>query len=83
MARTSDPHSATAQFFINTNNNDFLNHKNKTTRGYGYAVFGEVIEGYSVIKKIEKSETGANGPFPKDAPLSTIEIKKITEIGEK
>lgn len=72
MARTSEPHSATSQFFINTKDNSFLDFKSKTREGYGYAVFGKVTKGMSVVKKIEKVKTNTN-----DAPLSPIIIEKI------
>jgi cyclophilin family peptidyl-prolyl cis-trans isomerase len=80
MARTNAPHSATNQFFINTANNAFLDHKDKSMRGWGYAVFGTVISGMDVMDRIEKVETGSGGPFSKDAPLSQVIILKMTEI---
>ena len=83
MARTNAPHSATNQFFINTANNDFLDHKDKSMRGWGYAVFGTVISGMDVMDRIEKVETGRGGPFSKDAPLSQVIILKVTEIKNK
>ncbi|TFH72411.1 peptidyl-prolyl cis-trans isomerase [Gammaproteobacteria bacterium LSUCC0112] len=58
MARTSDPHSASAQFFINVANNSFLNHKNKTSQGWGYAVFGKVTDGMDVVNRIKQCKTG-------------------------
>ena len=76
MARTSDPHSATAQFFINTSNNDFLDHKSKDAQGWGYTVFGKVVEGLDVIKKIEAVSTGTNGSFG-DVPVEDVVIEKI------
>lgn len=78
MARTSDPQSATAQFFINVVDNHFLNHRSKTSRGWGYAVFGKVIEGMDVVDKIRKEKTKSGGPFPKDVPQNTVEIKSVT-----
>jgi len=75
MARTSDPHSATAQFFINVADNDFLDHRGKSQRGWGYAVFGEVRSGLGVVDEISKVETGAVGPFPKDAPREPVVIE--------
>lgn len=78
MARTNDPHSATAQFFINVTDNPFLDHKSKTPRGWGYAVFGHVIKGMNVVDKIRNQQTGPNGPFPRDVPLKLILIKKAT-----
>ena len=74
MARTSDPHSATAQFFINVVDNNFLDHHSQTQRGWGYAVFGKVVEGMNVVDKIRKTRTGPGGPFRKDAPIETVEI---------
>jgi cyclophilin family peptidyl-prolyl cis-trans isomerase len=76
MARTADPHSATAQFFINVADNDFLDHRGKTRRGWGYAVFGEVISGLGVVDRIVAVETGQVGPFPKDAPLEPVVIER-------
>lgn len=76
MARTSDPHSATAQFFINVANNDFLDHRGKTQRGWGYTVFGEVRSGLGVVDEISQVETGQVGPFPKDAPRQPIVIER-------
>ena len=73
MARTGDPHSATAQFFINSVNNDFLNHKSKTQQGWGYVVFGKVISGMDVIDAISAVKTVTRGSF-RDVPAETIEI---------
>lgn len=73
MARTNDPNSATAQFFINVVDNDFLNYRAPTTQGYGYAVFGQVISGMDVVDKIRATPTGA-----KDRPLTTVTILKAT-----
>jgi cyclophilin family peptidyl-prolyl cis-trans isomerase len=81
MARTSEPHSATSQFFINVNNNDFLDHTAKTPRGWGYTVFGKVIKGMDTVNKIRKVETGPGGPFPKDAPRQPVVINGMTLIG--
>ena len=83
MARTSDPHSATAQFFINVTDNPFLNHSSKTPRGWGYAVFGHVIKGMNVVDKIRNQRTGPNGPFRSDVPLKMVIIHKVTVLGEK
>lgn len=74
MARTSDPHSASTQFFINLSNNDFLDHSGKTTQGWGYAVFGKVIEGMDVVDKMATIPTRGRGPFRSDVPTETIEI---------
>jgi peptidyl-prolyl cis-trans isomerase B (cyclophilin B) len=73
MARTSLIHSATAQFFINVVDNDFLNQKNKTPAGFGYAVFGEVVEGMDVVDKIRAVETGTFGPHS-DVPRQPVLI---------
>ena len=77
MARTSDPHSASAQFFINVNENQFLDHKNKSMRGWGYAVFGKVTSGMNVVNNIKSLKTGAKSPFSKDVPVKTVVIKNI------
>ena len=74
MARTSAPHSATSQFFINTVDNAFLNHSSKTLRGWGYAVFGKVTEGMDVVDKIRNVPTGAKGQFDKDCPQTDVVI---------
>ena len=76
MARTGDPHSATAQFFINTVNNDFLNHKSKTQQGWGYVVFGKVITGMDVVDAISAVKTVTRGGF-RDVPADTIEIRSV------
>lgn len=75
MARTQEPHSATAQFFINTENNDFLNFTAETVQGWGYAVFGQVVEGTEVVDKIENVET-ASRSFHDDVPNTPIVIEK-------
>ncbi len=80
MARTSDPHSATAQFFINVAANDFLDFREKTMRAWGYAVFGRVIKGMDVVKQIKGVATGPGGPFRKDAPQTPVIIKSATRI---
>jgi len=80
MARTMDPHSATAQFFINVKDNPFLDHTGKTPRGWGYAVFGKVVEGMDVVDKIRKVRTGPGGLFPKDVPQEPVVIEKMTII---
>ena len=74
MARTSDPHSASSQFFINVNDNKFLNYREPTVQGYGYTVFGKVVQGMDVVNKIAKTPTGAGGPFPKDVPATRVVI---------
>ncbi|MGD8812134.1 MAG: peptidylprolyl isomerase [Thioalkalispiraceae bacterium] len=80
MARTMDPHSATAQFFINVKDNDFLNHSNKTPRGWGYAVFGKVIKGMQTVDKIRQIPTGKGGPFPSDVPQIMVTIKSMSVV---
>jgi cyclophilin family peptidyl-prolyl cis-trans isomerase len=82
MARTMEPHSATAQFFINVADNDFLDHRDKTPRGWGYAVFGKVVEGMDVIDKIRKVRTGPGGVFPKDVPQTPVVIRKMTILND-
>jgi peptidyl-prolyl cis-trans isomerase B (cyclophilin B) len=74
MARTGDPHSATAQFFINTVNNDSLNHTSKTQQGWGYVVFGKVIKGMDVVDAISAAKTVTRGGY-RDIPAETIEIR--------
>lgn len=76
MARTPDIGSATSQFFINVVDNPFLDHKDETPEGYGYAVFGKVIEGEETVDKIRQAKTGAKGPFSKDCPVEDIVIEK-------
>ena len=75
MARTSDPHSATAQFFVNVADNAFLDHTAKSGSGWGYTVLGEVTSGMDVADKMVALPTGPKGPFAKDAPLEPIVIK--------
>jgi peptidyl-prolyl cis-trans isomerase B (cyclophilin B) len=82
MARTSNPNSATAQFFINYKNNDFLNFKSETPQGWGYAVFGKVVDGMDVVDAMAKIPTGAGGPMPSDVPQTPIVIHKATVVGE-
>lgn len=79
MARTNDPHSASAQFFINSNNNDFLNHTAPTAQGWGYAVFGKVVEGTEVVDQIEKVKTGNRG-FHQDVPVDDVVIQKASIV---
>jgi len=79
MARTGDPHSASAQFFVNTVNNDFLNHKSKTPQGWGYTVFGKVVEGMDVVDQIAKVRTGTRSGF-QDVPVEPVVIKKATAL---
>ena len=75
MARTSDPHSATAQFFINAGDNEFLNHKSETSSGWGYAVFGKVVAGNEVVDAIEQVKTGRKGGHD-DVPMDDVVIEK-------
>ncbi|MDO3384014.1 peptidylprolyl isomerase [Gilvimarinus algae] len=77
MARTNDPHSATAQFFINVKDNDFLNHSGKNAQGWGYCVFGKVTEGMDVVEKIKAVDTGSKG-FHQDVPRESVLIEKVT-----
>jgi cyclophilin family peptidyl-prolyl cis-trans isomerase len=75
MARTNDPHSATAQWFVNVSDNAFLDHTAPSGNGWGYAVFGKVVRGMDVVEKMKAQKTGAAGPFAKDAPVEPILIK--------
>jgi peptidyl-prolyl cis-trans isomerase B (cyclophilin B) len=79
MARTSDPHSASAQFFINTVDNDFLDFRAENAQGWGYAVFGRVVDGTDVVDAIEKVRTGRKG-FHDDVPLEDVRIEKAVEV---
>ncbi|VVE50210.1 cyclophilin [Pandoraea morbifera] len=79
MARTNDPHSATAQFFINVNDNDFLNHSSPTPQGWGYAVFGKVIEGQEIVDQIKVVQTGSKG-FHQDVPVEDVIIEKAVIV---
>ena len=79
MARTSAPHSASAQFFINGTDNDFLNFKSESAQGWGYAVFGKVVAGSEVVDAIEKVKTGRKG-FHDDVPLEDVVITKAVEV---
>jgi peptidyl-prolyl cis-trans isomerase B (cyclophilin B) len=79
MARTADPNSASAQFFINTVNNDSLNHRGKTPQGWGYAVFGKVVEGMDVVDQITKVRTGNRGGH-QNVPVEAVVIKKATAL---
>ncbi len=83
MARTSNPHSATAQFFINVADNAFLNFREASSAGYGYAVFGKVTQGMEVVMRIARTPTGPGGPFPKDVPQQPVMIESITLISDK
>lgn len=79
MARTGDPHSASAQFFINTQDNDFLNFREKSQQGWGYAVFGEVSEGMDVVNKIKQVPTATAGPH-QNVPVEPVIIKKALRL---
>ncbi len=80
MARTSDPHSATAQFFINVKDNDFLDHRAPTPQGWGYTVFGQVVDGMAVVDKIRQIPTGTGGPGGRfsDVPTTPVIIESVT-----
>ena len=82
MARTSDPNSATTQFFINVADNKFLNFRAATPQGYGYTVFGKVVDGMDVVRKIAALPTGAGGPFPKDVPNERVTIKTASLVSK-
>jgi len=77
MARTGDPHSATAQFFVNVADNASLDHQAKTQQGWGYTVFGTVVSGMDVVDQIRGVATGSQGPFAKDAPLEPVVITSV------
>lgn len=79
MARTNDPHSATAQFFINVSDNDFLDFKAPSGSGWGYCVFGEVVEGMDVVDKIKSVKTGNKG-FHQDVPVEDVIIEKAEAV---
>lgn len=81
MARTNDPHSASSQFFINVKDNDFLNFRSETPDGWGYCVFGEVVEGMDVVDKIRKVKTGNHG-YHQDVPVEHVVIESVTEVAE-
>jgi peptidyl-prolyl cis-trans isomerase A (cyclophilin A)/peptidyl-prolyl cis-trans isomerase B (cyclophilin B) len=80
MARTADPNSATAQFFINVADNKFLNFRSPDPQGIGYTAFGKVVAGMDVVQKIAKTPTGAGGPFPKDVPKEPVVIKSAAVV---
>jgi peptidyl-prolyl cis-trans isomerase B (cyclophilin B) len=81
MARTNEPHSASSQFFINVNDNDFLNYTAPNAQGWGYAVFGAVSDGMDVVNAIRKVKTGSSG-FHQDVPTEDVLIEKATVIAE-
>jgi peptidyl-prolyl cis-trans isomerase B (cyclophilin B) len=80
MARTGDPHSATAQFFINLADNDFLNHRAPSGQGWGYCVFGRVVDGMDVVDKIKGVKTGNRGSH-QDVPVEDVVIEKTEVVG--
>jgi peptidyl-prolyl cis-trans isomerase B (cyclophilin B) len=75
MARTSEPHSASSQFFINVKDNDFLNHTAPSSQGWGYCVFGKVVEGQDIVDKIKRVKTGSRGGHA-DVPVGDVVIEK-------
>ncbi|MCC6611110.1 MAG: peptidyl-prolyl cis-trans isomerase [Burkholderiales bacterium] len=79
MARTGEPHSATAQFFINVADNAFLNHTAPTPQGWGYCVFGRVVDGMDVIERIKGVRTGSSG-FHKDVPVEDVVIQRVEDV---
>jgi peptidyl-prolyl cis-trans isomerase B (cyclophilin B) len=79
MARTSEPHSATCQFFVNLADNEFLDHRAKTAQGWGYAVFGKVVEGLETVDAIAAVPTGRHGPHS-DVPLTPVVIDRATVL---
>jgi cyclophilin family peptidyl-prolyl cis-trans isomerase len=83
MARKPDPQSATAQFFINLADNAFLNFREASPTGFGYAVFGKVTQGMEVVTRIARLPTGPGGSFPKDVPQTPVIIESIGLISEK
>jgi peptidyl-prolyl cis-trans isomerase B (cyclophilin B) len=83
MARTSDPDSATAQFFINVNDNAFLNSGDSKGDGVGYAVFGKVVSGMDVVTRIAKTPTGSGGPFQRDVPRPVVVIEQASIVAAK
>jgi cyclophilin family peptidyl-prolyl cis-trans isomerase len=80
MARTNNPHSASAQFFINVKDNDFLDHQSTTSQGWGYVAFGKVISGMDVVNRIKATPTGPGGPFPTDVPQTPVVIQSATLV---
>lgn len=82
MARTADPHSASAQFFINVKDNDFLDHRSKTSQGWGYCVFGRVVNGMEVVRAIENVPTTSRSGM-RDVPKAPVVIKKATVVSAK
>lgn len=83
MARTSNPHSATAQFFINVADNTSLDFREPNPAGFGYAVFGKVTAGMDVVMRIARTPTGPGGPFDRDVPQQAVIIESVTPISDK
>jgi peptidyl-prolyl cis-trans isomerase B (cyclophilin B) len=81
MARTNDPHSASAQFFINVADNDFLNFRSADVEGFGYCVFGKVASGFDIVDKIAGVRTGTKG-FHRDVPIEDVVLQKATETAD-
>jgi peptidylprolyl isomerase/peptidyl-prolyl cis-trans isomerase B (cyclophilin B) len=81
MARTGDPHSATSQFFINVNDNAFLNHRGKSVDGWGYAVFGQVVDGMNVVDTIVAVPRGNRGPHG-DVPIEPVVMQRVSVLPE-
>ncbi|MCW8958676.1 MAG: peptidylprolyl isomerase, partial [Gammaproteobacteria bacterium] len=81
MARTMEPHSASAQFFINVKDNSFLDHRSPTPDGWGYAVFGRVVDGMDVVDKIKEVPTGSAG-FHQDVPVEDVVLEKAEIVEE-
>jgi peptidyl-prolyl cis-trans isomerase B (cyclophilin B) len=81
MARTSDPHSASSQFFFNVTDNDFLNYSAPTPAGWGYCVFGQVMDGVHVLDQIKGVPTSTKLGF-KDVPLSDVILEKVISVGD-
>ncbi len=82
MARTNDPHSATSQFFINVADNAMLDFRAPQGQGWGYAVFGRVVDGMDVVDRIRTLKTGAGGPFRQDVPQEAVVIESVTVVGK-
>jgi len=82
MARTGEVNSATGQFFINHKDNGFLDHTDDSPQGFGYCVFGKVVEGMDIVDRIANLTTGSGGPFAKDVPVEPVMIMKAVVVGE-
>jgi peptidyl-prolyl cis-trans isomerase B (cyclophilin B) len=83
MARTTDPHSATSQFFINSEDNGNLDHTSTTARGWGYTVFGRVVQGQDIVDEISRVQTGSGGPFSRDVPIEPVVIFGAQLMGNR